>query len=326
MQCVEINNLVSRTQSDNLSILLPEDTDNLLPLTDADKLEDHEVSSSDNSDLPVKVEEELKSMSMAKVVDIFAAPEPRLISSIDSVLDDGVDHKSLGFSKRVDDDFAEPDLCVVQSESCADLQHEPDQRNLSFAERIDQPSVEPKLQSEADQDVEKSVVKKVDNFSEPESKVKFSKDQELPENFDQEKNNATDKAMVRFAKLSADVTPLFTPSPGSLTRSKSCRASLMLTSAYLIEDLKNRDKMTPPDTFYKDSAVRPEKVRRSLYTQNSENLQDRLSVIRSHGSERFAPDEVEGEKQVAQGQLEKQIDVLSLSVSLSFKHKRNVIC
>jgi hypothetical protein len=314
VQCVEINNLVSRTQSDNLSILLPEDTDNLLPLTDADKLEHHEVLSSGDLELPANVDEELKSMSTTKMVDIFAAPEPQLISAIDSVLHDNMDHKSLGFSKRVDDDFAEPDLHVVQSESCTDL-NEPDQRNLSFTKRVYQPSVEPKLPSDADQDVEKSIIKKVDSFSEPESIVKVSEDQELP---DQErKYNETDPAMVRFAKLSAEVTPLLTSSSGSLTRSKSCRPSLMLTSAYLIEDLQNRDKMTPPDTFYKDYVVRPEKVRRSLYTQNSENLQDRLSVIRSHVSERFVPDEDEGEKQVAQGQSEKQIDVISLSLSLS---------
>jgi hypothetical protein len=317
VQCVEINNLVSRTQSDKLSILLPEDTDNLLPLTDADKLEHHEVLSPGDSELPANADEELESMSRTKMVDIFAALEPRFISAIDSVPHDDVDHKRMGFSKRVDDDFAEPDLRVVQSESCTEL-NVPDLRSLSFAKRVDQPSVERKSPSDADQDMEKSIIKKVESFSEPESNVKVSKDHELPQNFDQEKHNVTDQAMVRFAKLSADVTPLLTSSSGSLTRSKSCRASLMLTSAYLIEDLQNKNKMTPPDTFYKDYAVRPEKVRRSLYTQNNENLQDRLSVIRSHVCERFMPDEVEGEKQVAQGQPEKQIDVLSLSLSLSF--------
>lgn len=314
VQCVEINNLVSRAQSENLSILFPEDTNKLLPLTDADKLESHEVSSSDDSELPVKVDQELKNVSMTKMVDIFAEPEPQLKSSIDSVLYDGADHKTLGFSKRVDDDFAEPDLRVVHSDSCTDLQHEVDQKSLSFAKRVDQAYVNPESPYEADEEADKSIVKKVDSFSEPESKVKVSIDQELPENTDQEKNNAIDKAMARFAKLSADVTPLFTPPSGSLTRSRSCRASLMLTSAYLFEDLQNRDKMTPADSFYKDFEVRPERVRRSLYTQNSENMQDRLPVIRSHGSERFVPDKVEGEKQVAQGQSEKQIDVLSLSL------------
>ncbi|KAJ4783826.1 ATP binding microtubule motor family protein [Rhynchospora pubera] len=307
VQCIEINNLVSRTQSDKLSILLPEDTDNLLPLTDADKLEQHEVSSSDDSELPVTVDEELKSVTTTKMVDIFAAPESRFTSTIDSVLHDDADDEDMGFSKRVHDDFAEPDLRIVHSESCTDLQNEVDLRSSSFTKRVDQHSVDPELPFDVNEEADESIVKKVDSFSKPESKVEVSKDQEPPETV-QEKNDATDKALVRFAKLSSDVSPLLAPSPGSLTRSRSCRASLMLTSAYLIEDLQDRDKMTPPDTFYKDSEVRPERVRRSLYTQNSENMQDRLSIVRSHGSERFASDESEREKQVAQGQSKKQID------------------
>ncbi|KAJ3692746.1 hypothetical protein LUZ60_011841 [Juncus effusus] len=313
VQCIEPNHhlIHRRSPSDDFSILLPEDTESLLPLTDADKLEKLETSV--DSKLMVRVDQdqetESESFSKSKTVDIFS--EPR--GSVDSVLLDDVDQKR----------FAEEDFVRSTVDPVLAREIEVEPRSLSFSKKVNEKfnGTESGSESESSADSEmlpvktdqeiifKTVDKKIDGF-------KISVDSEFPTETLQEKNNNDKKDKIEVKSPvkpnNADVAKSPQFSSGSLTRSRSCKASMMMTSAYDVEI--NKDQNTPPDNFYKEFEVRPERVRRSLYTEsNVENLDDRLSLVSSRVSEENEEEKgsevgVEGEKQFAQNQYAKQID------------------
>nr|CAD1821450.1 unnamed protein product [Ananas comosus var. bracteatus] len=201
VQCIEINKL-SRGKSEDFNLLFADESDSLLPLTDADKLEHHEQKHSVGTDLSSEHEEQ-QSNTVTKNVDNFVKPTPNESSMVDA--------------------------------------------NVSKPKTI--------------------------------------------EPLHMESNNMNSKVFA-------------------VTRSRSCRASLMMTST-CFEDSDLTNNRTPPDSYFRDYSGRTEAIRRSLFSPNYNNPNDRFLLEGSQASEKFSHDEMIKAEDISTNSVHSKIDANS---------------
>ncbi|XP_072974106.1 kinesin-like protein KIN-7J [Typha angustifolia] len=277
VQCIEINDL-SRSRSEDFNLLLAEESDSLLPLTDADKLEDQELQHSEGTDLLPEQERELESMT--STVDNLITPYPDESSPFYNDVEPYTDESSPVFN----------DVKPYTEESSPvfnDVLTYTDESSPTFTD------VKPYMEESSQ--VSNDVKPYMDESSPLFTDVKPYTDESSRVSNDVKPCMDESSRVHNVAKTYYESLVSIRDTPNSrdsaLTRSRSCRASLMLSSTCWCEDLEHADR-TPPDNFFRDFPGRPEGVRRRLETENCDHQNGSFSPEGSQASEKFTLDEM----------------------------------